>query len=397
MIIYIYSIKFFILPFTGKVAIAIFGVLWVSIDVLKGYKFLTKEKVSILLAAFALMTWGYFTALLNGSDEFLYFSYIESFFSCFFASYVIAKLLKNKLNSFEDFMLLVSIAIAIENFITIGIRISPTIQNFFFQIQEFQTKDSSDQNYLMLQRLVGLGEATYFGVLSSTILGLSSCGYIYLNTESKMRKALAFFNYFLIGVVSFLIARYTLVVMFITLGFLFWDIFKNNMAVGLKYVLLVLIVGFVVIHILISILPDDMYRWALEPILHKEDTQTTDQMAEWWLNTSFSIKTFFIGDGRYTNPDGSYYMRTDIGIFRQIFYGGIIGFFLVLLLHYKILKVAYKKCHTSTFKYFVVTMFLSFLGILTKGDAQLLNNFLLVLCVIEFSKIPTLQSKQLGK
>lgn len=394
LIIYIYSIKFYVLPFTGKVAIALFGILWFFIDLLKGYRFLTKGNLKILVAALTLMLWGFITALLNGTDEYLYVSYVVSFFSCFFSSYVIAKLLKNKLASFEDFLLLVSVAITIENFITIGIRISPPIQDFFFSIQEFQTKDSTDQDFLMLQRLVGLGEAVYFGVLSSTILGLSSCGYIFLNTTSKLRKWFSLFSYFIITVVSFLIARYTLAVVIITAFFLFLYISKRfSPSKVIKYVTLTILISIFIIQFLISILPDDMYIWALAPILEHQDTQTMGQLEEWWYNTSFSIKTFFIGDGLYTMPNGLYYMQTDVGFYRQIYYGGIIGLILMLLLHYRILKVSYSYFPTTNFKYFVVVMFLSFMAILTKGDAQLLNDFLLVLCVIEFSNVPECQCK----
>jgi len=43
------------------------------------------------------------------------------------------------------------------------------------------------------------------------------------------------------------------------------------------------------------------------------------------------LKTFFIGDGLYTNPDGSYYMHTDAGYMRNILYFGIVGFIILLI------------------------------------------------------------------
>ena len=54
------------------------------------------------------------------------------------------------------------------------------------------------------------------------------------------------------------------------------------------------------------------------------------------------IETIFLGDGRYMNPDGSYYMYTDAGFLRHILFGGIpalvIGYFLIILLYWKSLK-----------------------------------------------------------
>ena len=40
------------------------------------------------------------------------------------------------------------------------------------------------------------------------------------------------------------------------------------------------------------------------------------------------IATCILGDGKYTNPDNSYYMHTDVGFMRLILYGGLIGLFL---------------------------------------------------------------------
>ena len=58
-----------------------------------------------------------------------------------------------------------------------------------------------------------------------------------------------------------------------------------------------------------------------------------------------STKTWVIGDGHYQNPDGSYYMHTDIGHSRQIFFYGLIGlitYWLVLLYVYIICQRQYR-------------------------------------------------------
>lgn len=33
--------------------------------------------------------------------------------------------------------------------------------------------------------------------------------------------------------------------------------------------------------------------------------------------------TYLLGDGRFSNPDGTYYGKIDVGYLRQILYGGI--------------------------------------------------------------------------
>ena len=59
---------------------------------------------------------------------------------------------------------------------------------------------------------------------------------------------------------------------------------------------------------------------------------STGALMEMWRNTEIGLKTFLIGDGLYTNNNGSYYKHTDIGYHRNILFGGL-GFFILLLLY----------------------------------------------------------------
>ena len=105
---------------------------------------------------------------------------------------------------------------------------------------------------------------------------------------------------------------------------------------------------------------------------------------EWWKNAHFEIKTFLIGDGLYTNPNGvGYYMGTDIGFFRRIYYGGIIGLLLYLYYHYKIAYFTYKSIGTRDIKYMMLFLVLSYMVILAKGDANMLSLFVLYLVFFE--------------
>lgn len=68
------------------------------------------------------------------------------------------------------------------------------------------------------------------------------------------------------------------------------------------------------------------------------------------------LDTFFIGDGLYTNPDGSYYMNTDAGYMRNILYFGIIGFFILLI--YQIQFFVWKKKRLIIFNFLTITYIL---------------------------------------
>ncbi len=66
------------------------------------------------------------------------------------------------------------------------------------------------------------------------------------------------------------------------------------------------------------------------------ETNSTNHLLEMW-NVKISIQTFFFGDGKYINLDGSYYKHTDVGYIRNILFGGV-GF-LLLLFAYQVFMI----------------------------------------------------------
>ena len=50
-----------------------------------------------------------------------------------------------------------------------------------------------------------------------------------------------------------------------------------------------------------------------------------------WKTIPDNLKTWIIGDARYVDSvNGGYYMHTDVGYLRVLWYGGVIGLFLYL-------------------------------------------------------------------
>lgn len=85
------------------------------------------------------------------------------------------------------------------------------------------------------------------------------------------------------------------------------------------------------------------------------------------LNRDISLKTFLIGDGLYTNPDGSYYMHTDSGYFRMIFLFGIGGLFLFLYFQLTCLPYRYF-CKTKEYQLLIGVIILYLLLLQVKGE-----------------------------
>ena len=76
---------------------------------------------------------------------------------------------------------------------------------------------------------------------------------------------------------------------------------------------------------------------ALEPLVYlfsnKVFYSATWQHMIWMLVWPAEISTWIFGDGRFFEPSGSFYMGTDLGFLRIIYFSGCIGFGIFVLLH----------------------------------------------------------------
>jgi hypothetical protein len=84
-------------------------------------------------------------------------------------------------------------------------------------------------------------------------------------------------------------------------------------------------------------------------------------------------KTWLIGDGYYvdpTNPNLAYYMRTDVGYSRYLFYFGIIGTLIYLLLNGFIICFTAIK-NEKKYRLFFFIVFILFLALNIKGASSL--------------------------
>ncbi|MCI8661456.1 MAG: hypothetical protein HFG54_14635 [Lachnospiraceae bacterium] len=112
-----------------------------------------------------------------------------------------------------------------------------------------------------------------------------------------------------------------------------------------------------------------IYNWAFEPIINylKGNGLTTTSSSNWltmW-NREFEMGTLLHGDGRYTLPDGHYYMRIDIGIYRMIYMWGIP----MMLLYYFYCLNEYKKTVLYKINHFTfVYVFFIFMLFEIKGE-----------------------------
>ena len=86
--------------------------------------------------------------------------------------------------------------------------------------------------------------------------------------------------------------------------------------------------------------------WAFELIINIQEngefrSDSTDVLCDMYQILPNNLYTWLLGDGRADNGDGTFYMNTDSGYLRSIFYWGIIGtciYYFILYIYYKVLK-----------------------------------------------------------
>lgn len=115
------------------------------------------------------------------------------------------------------------------------------------------------------------------------------------------------------------------------------------------------------------------------------ESGTTTRMAEMYFFPE-NIKTWFLGDGKLTGEFGGYYMRTDIGYIRLLFYFGLPStlYFIFLLFKYYTLLNKLVQLKATNYFLFFTTLWILLLNF--KGLTFSSKYFVLFLLILIFQK-----------
>lgn len=167
---------------------------------------------------------------------------------------------------------------------------------------------------------------------------------------------------------------------FIGLGFGLAMLFfaRRSMKYKIRYYSSLFLTVVSLFMIILMSLPDDLYNQVYNLILyvfegffnffqtgHFSTTSSDHLMDDMYFPISF--KTFIIGDGRYSNSDGSYYMFTDAGYMRNILLFGIGG--LIICIGIDLIIFFGTKClRNKNMKYFSLFILMYLFVLHIKGE-----------------------------
>ena len=105
--------------------------------------------------------------------------------------------------------------------------------------------------------------------------------------------------------------------------------------------------------------------WAFELFINMGDngqieSESTNQLKDMYILPT-TIDTWLFGDGRLSDQYGGFYMGSDVGYVRSIFYWGITGTIVYLFIQFKMVRKAITSSHDVTYRFFVYFIFIFFL------------------------------------
>lgn len=340
--LYIFNISFAPLPYFLRTRILL-GVVGLAVATLMLHPLrISKSAVTILGVFGLLLVPSALTMIVNRTVDLWFVQYAAQQVLHLFAAYLLVLLSVRLIHNFgigKLFAMLVY-AVALNNLFALVMFFVPPLQDFMIAVQNYdELAQTKLEEYLdMAFRFYGWGIQTFFmgGLLSGYALILLA--YLLRKEQRGWRGFWLVLLFLFITITGLFIARTTLVGALIGGVYLFWPERLNPVvslaALRRNVIFVSVIVGALVLGIALLnyVFPDawnsDVIRYALELYINLDQgdelaTQSTDHLLTMYLWPD-NWRTWLVGDGIFNVPDG-FYMDTDVGYLRMIYYFGLVG------------------------------------------------------------------------
>lgn len=347
----------FNLPITGvgintKMVLAVLGAILFVLDILKGKGLVvSKSFLDLTIICVVVSLWAYCATILNATSDYSFARYFISVWVWLSAAYVIVWLIfrvhgELSVELIGNYLITVSVAQCI---LAYAMTLSPTLKIFINSLMG----DSEMFMGVAEGRVYGLGAALdTAGLRFSGVLVVIA--HLIHKTDfghESFKGIIYLVSFVIVAIIGNMIARSTtiglaVVVLYWIFCALFGDKMSNQPAFW-KTVLPLLLIGTVLVVWLYNIAPQfrTNLRFGFEGFFSlfekgKWEVRSNDILLNMIIWPE-SLKTWLIGDGFFDNPMdipdrfgqvyNGFYKHTDIGYLRYIFYFGVIGLVLMIL------------------------------------------------------------------
>lgn len=281
----------------------------------------------------------------NQTSDFAYASYIISMWIWFAAAYAVVSLIAEYYNKISVKLIVnyLIIVCVVQCVLAMLIEYIPIVKLFVDSTMTIGVTQMLNDN----NRLYGIGAALdvaggrFAAVLIMIIILVTKDSEIY---SSRKLLALYFIAYIIIAFIGNLIARTTTVGILVSLAYLILNLGILNLKIkisSLRIWQVLLIVLSILLPIVIFLYNSqesfyELIRYGFEGFFNwvekgEWETGSTEKLKTMYVYPE-SLKTWIIGDGYFDNPSGhGFYMDTDVGYLRFIFYCGLSGLTVFIL------------------------------------------------------------------
>ena len=376
---FFFPFEFTFLPGVNtKMAMAGFGLLFIIFDyALKRELVIPKELFTLLLLSSIVSLVSFVAVAYNSTPDYSYVSYVVSAAVWLSAAFV-ACLVINKVHGYIDVQLILNYLIAICVFqciIALMIEYIPAVQHFVDRCVV------GGDIYHDIKRLYGIGAGLdVAGTRFSCVL--VCIGYLLGKKNESLSLSsiiLLFLAFSIISVIGNMIARTTIIGTVLGLILLFFGLFDiygriskgHFKLLGTVGLVLLVVIPIIVFYYRTNAQFFNLMRFGFEGFFslvetgewHVSSTDMLENMVVWPDN----LKTWIIGDGYFQSQrwdpnyignapvyEKGYYMGTDIGYLRFLFYFGAIGLLSIVSVICYSAYVCMQKIKDYSLMFFVV-------------------------------------------
>ncbi len=345
-----------------------------------GYRRALLRSLGHLVPCFAAMAaWAIFCVFVNGTTdlELVRFSIVTPIY--LFAAFFLVNFAR--IRRMDDLMTMVVSCILVHNIIAFAGLLIPPVGVWLYSVQSIDLSQMEQISSEVAQgaRAIGLGRGTYF-------FGGAITGVALLFSFYKIRFDASTNVVVWLGIIAGLlltglfIARTTLVGFIVGLC-----MFLLPGGRGLKRSMRVLLLAIVATSIFLPVVVSAVSQkldvgWAFETFYlasGKVDESGSLEVLKSYYFLPSQFKTWFVGDARFTDGEG-YYMHTDVGYLRLIFYFGVLGMLLFFWVQYKGLRRVFRFSPDRSLKFLLIFLLIFEVVVNAKGVYDI-NDFIFLM------------------
>lgn len=331
-----------------------------------GYQLASKQTALIDRNIFMLSVWsglvslmGWFSITSNNTPDTAYANYIVSMWVWLSAAYTVVTYAKT-IHGYISVELLIRYLLVVcvsQCVLALIIDAYPNVKEFVDQYIQ-QGQDFLNQNNV--HRLYGIGASLDIAGSRFAAL-LVMIAYLVIKVcKNGSKSCIPFYliSFFLIAIIGNMIARTATVGLILAVAYWIYaskvHTFKldTDYSILWKWLIVILFFTLIIALFFYNFVPgaEEKFRFAFEGFFSMVEKGEWSVSSNDKLKTMYvfpeSIKTWLIGDGYFSNPKdvdpyftgkiiGGYYMGTDVGYLRFIFYFGLIGLIAMFMVIFK--------------------------------------------------------------